>query len=847
MFAKFAVMKWTFYTIIYTYLIVFGSILTVHSVPADRRPIEVTQPDGSKLTILLKGDEFLHFAQTMDGYDLKQNKEGFYTYADRDTDGRLLSGTIIAREIKHRSASDHTFLSSVPKGVPFSNTVLNAAFSKRMRVAQRQHPALRSGMAGSELEGNNATIPPGLLSNYPRTGSPKSLVILVNFADSVFKPANSVSNFSSMLNQQGYNQNRHVGSVRDYYKFNSNGLFSPEFVVVGPVTIANPMAYYGENDKDGNDLRPAKMVFEACKKADNLVDFSQFDYDLDGFVDNVYIYYAGKGEADGGIENTIWPHSWSLVSSGDVLTLDGKKLDTYACSGELNGYTGQMTGMGTFTHEYSHILGLTDMYDVDYEKYNGEAFDINAWSLMAYGAYNNNSSTPPCLTLPERYFLGWATPIELNSTQAVTVHDFGSTNQGYVIKTTDDGEYFLIENRQKDKNSWDAYLPHHGMLIYHIDMRTNDSLTVNYWGNNYRVSINDMWQMNIVNALANHQCCDLEEADNMQIIYNGSNYLDYIASIDADPFPGTFGVNRFSDVTNPSMRTWNGTFVEKPLSAITESNGVIRFNFMDFSGFTKTPVTLAAETVAPYSFTASWNSILNATGYYIDVFTLDESVNPAVRTYIAGYQNKHVADTVLKINVKNDLTTYYYQIKATFNDKLFTAVSNIVSLRTTDGTPISLPATLLDEYSFKANWQRAGYASGYYLDVFSIDSNTGDTTWLNGYKNLYLTKNYFELNDLDDQTTYYYVIRGTNGSVISRSSAVMTALTSKASEIRIYAKDRNIVLKGMDKGGKVLVHTLDGLLVASANSSQIPVENSGIYLVTAYYNGKVKHLKLLVP
>ena len=829
-------MKKTFYTIIYVSLLVFGSLSTGYSMPADRKPIEVTQPDGTKLIILLKGDEYLHFAQTLDGYDLKQNKEGYYTYASRDAEGRMVSGDVIARNVSDRTAPEVTFLSTVKKEGSFSAQVLSSAFQKRMSMAQKNGVSLRS----------TQTIPPGLLHDYPRTGSPKSLVILVNFKDSVFKPANTTSAFDNMLNKPGFNENDHVGSVRDYYRFNSGGQFSPDYVVVGPVTVSNPMAYYGGNDADGNDLRPAKMVYEACKLADGFINFANFDYDSDGSVDNVYIYYAGKGEADGGSANTIWPHSWSLKESGDLLTLDGKRIETYACSGELSGRTGMMTGMGTFTHEYSHILGLPDMYDVDYEKYNGDAFDLNYWSLMAYGAYNNNSCAPPCMTLAERYLLGWSTPTELNSAQDVTLTDLGLTNNGYLIKTANSGEYFLLENRQWTKNIWDAFLPYHGMLIYHVDLRTDAQLSVDFLGKTLNLSPSDMWQSNVVNAMASHQCCDIEEADNQPLMYNGKNANAYIASITADPFPGTSSVHYFSDNTAPSMKTWNDAPLGKPISSITESNGVIHFKFMDLSGFTKTPNVLAAKAVGPYSFSAVWNSVENATGYYVDVFTQDFSVNPSVKTYLTGYQNKLVTDTFLTVHVANDLTTYYYQIKAT-NNTFFTPMSDSISLTTTDGTPVALPATLLDTYSFKANWQKSNYATGYYLDVFTIDSNTGDTTWLDGYKHFYLKKTYQELNDLDDQTTYHYMVRATNGTVTSRGSSVISTSTFKASEIMAYAKDRIIVLKGTDKGALVVLHSIDGRLVLSSYSNRIPVSEPGIYLISVVFNGKVRHLKLFVP
>jgi len=830
-------MKKTINTIIYVYLFTIGSISMVHSMPALPKPIEITQPDGSKLTILLKGDEYLHFTQTTDGYDLKQNKYGFYTYASRDTEGRLLSSDQIARNVDERSNSDVTYLSTVDKGLNFSGTVLNSALQKRMN----------SGFRGKSLLRGSTALPPGLLANYPRTGSPKSLVILVNFADSTFKATNTGTAFSDMLNKSGYNLNKHVGSVKDYYKYNSGGLFSPDFVVVGPVTISKPEAYYGGNDSLGNDLRPALMVYEACQKADGLVNFANFDADMDGTVDNVYIYYAGKGEADGGGDNTIWPHSWSLSSAQLNLTLDGKKISAYACSGELDGVTGKMTGMGTFTHEYSHILGLTDMYDVDYDNYNGETLDLNYWSLMAYGAYNNNSCTPPCLTLAERYLLGWATPVVLDSSQLVTLTDLGSTNNGYKIETGNSGEYFLLENRQLTNNIWDAYLPFHGMLVYHIDLRTDQSIAVNYWGTNYNFFMNEMWSYNVVNALARHQCCDIEEADNVALMYDGSNATSYLNNLKGDPFPGTAKITQFTDNTFPSMKTWSGSVLTKPITAITETNGVIQFKFMDFSGFNKSPKVLEAKYVWPFSFTAVWGAVINATGYYVDVFTLDLTKNPAEKIYLSGYQNVLVTDTSLSVSVPNDLTTYYYQVRATINNTLFTPMSDSAMVTTIDSKPIIGPATLVSKYSFKANWLTPIYSSGFYLDVFTIDTPSGDTTWVNGFHNFYLTKNYQTVNELDDQTIYQYRVRATNGVSTSRNSEAVTVTTTKASEILVYVKNRVLYLKGMDKGGRVEIYSTDGSVVRSSNVNHIPISKPGIYLITATINGKLKHFKLLVP
>jgi M6 family metalloprotease-like protein len=803
--------------------------------PALQKPIVVTQPDGTELTIVLKGDEFYHVTQSIDGYLLKENQAGFMTYARTDATGKLSYSDVVARNVDSRGLKDLEFLKTIHRTSLQSEILQQASLDGRLNRAFTSKTRLRS---------TNAP-PPGLLATYPTTGSPKSLVILVNFADSTLKPANTGNEFSKMLNQPGYDLNGHVGSVRDFYRFNSGGLFSPDFVVVGPVTVSKPMAYYGANDSLGNDLRPTEMIYEACQKAAGLVNYANFDYDNNGIVDNVYVFYAGKGEADGGVPNTIWPHSWNLSGAGFNLVLNGKRIDAYACSGELDGQTGKRTGMGTFTHEYGHILGLTDMYDVDYEKHNGEALDLNYWSLMAYGAYNNKACTPPCLTFAERFFLGWAQPVELDSTQDVTLTDLGTTNQGYIIKTSNPGEYFLLENRQRTTNVWDRFLPdstYHGMLAYHIDMRTDHEIAIDYWGTTYTVPMSDLWTYNVVNAIAGHQCCDIEEADNEALVYDGTNATDYKRSIGGDPFPGTSVKRQFSDITKPSMLTWDGNRLVKPLTEITETNGVIRFKFMDFSGFTKSPVILPPYTVGPYSFTAIWRSVINATSYKLNVYTLENDT----KQFLNGYTNLDVVDTFLTVNVANDLTTYYYEVLATNNNTLFTPRSDSIKLTTTDGTPVALTATKIDPFAFQANWKNSTYATGYYLDVFSIDKRSGDTTWINGYKNKLLIRTNLLLTELDDQTDYRYRVRGTNGRVVSRTSTEIPVRTAKASEILVYAKDRVLNLKGMDKGGTVVLHRPDGSRAYYSSVNQIVVDKPGVYLITTTIDGKEKHFKMLI-
>jgi len=826
---------WHQFTLI---LVFFGYSLYTLAIPAPRVLTTISQPDGSKISVWLKGDEYFHFAQSTDGYILLRNNRDFFTYAVKDSAGNLKPGTIIARNEDKRSLTDKLFLKSIQPELKFSETQINNALDKRVQRFSTQQQSLRSAMATGA----------GLINNYPTTGNPKSLVILVNFSDSVFKTPNPASTFSNMLNTVNYNEGFHVGSSRDYYKYNSGGRFVPDFVVVGPVNLPKPMSYYGGNDANGDDSHPAEMARDACQLAASMVDFSQFDYDNNNVVDNVYIFFAGKGEADGGVSNTIWPHSWGISGEGLSLTLNGKKIDAYACSAELKG-NGKRSGIGTFTHEYGHILGLTDMYDTDYEKYNGATFDLGEWSLMAYGAYNGSGCVPPCLTLLERKLLGWASPTEINSVNSVNLTDLGSTNKGFVINTDNVGEYFLLENRQPSLNPWDAYIPYHGMLIYHIDMRTDASITISDRGTTKTVTFANLWEMNMVNAVASHPCADIEEADDIRASYNSSNYL---TSLKGDPFPGYYGITSIKDETLPSMKTWNGVKLNKPLTNIVEDNAVISFDIRGGNTFNFPSKSLLALDVNPFRFTARWTRVKNATGYYLDVYKQETIAGKSVKTAITGYQNLLVKDTIQVVRVPKDKATYLYQVRAT-NNYTTTLNSDLMSVLTPDATPTALPASTIEPFSFTANWSSKKWATGYYLDVFTTDTVAGKViiSYLDGYQNKYLVDSTLYINELNDQSTYYYRIRASSSfsNVVyatSDNSNLIRLTTPKASAILPFVKNQSIYLMGMDPGASVRIFDPMGILRYTATTNCIPVKEKGIYLVETFFDGKRKIIKILV-
>jgi len=819
-------------------IILAGSWSTALAVPASKALTQITQPDGTRLSVYKRGDEYSHTTTTVDGYTLRADSLGIYRFAVINEKGDLVPGPHVASDPENRRPEVTTFLKSIQPGLRYSAGQRTAGLAKRLNLRTKTPTALRSA---STLNTSNL-----LINDFPLEGTVKALVILVNFSDVAFTTTSTYTAFNNLLNQSGYSESTHIGSVKDYYMYNSDSSFTPDFKLVGPITLTNTVAYYGGVNKDGDDIRPREMVREACQAVDGQVDFSEYDVNNDGIVENVYVVYAGKGEADGGDATTIWPHSYSLTGSYS-LTLDGKKIVRYACSAELDG-TGKTTGIGDITHEFGHILGLPDFYDVDGSD-NGEAFDLDAWSLMAYGSYNANGTVPPSLTLLERYLLGWTTPIELQQPVSPILPPLVTSNKGFIVHTANSNEFFLLENRQQIKDTWDQYIPYHGMLVYHVDARNDASITFNYYGNTQTWTFEDLWQGNMVNAIASHNCADIEEADKAGTLYTGSNSVAYVNGLKGDPFPGSTGKTTFTDNTQPAMKAWSGLNTEKPITSITELvGGDVRFLFMGGKSFLPSPEMLQPEFVYPFSFSATWQSVEDVTGYRLTVSYLDTSSGDSVAVSLPDYTNVLLTDTNLVVYVPNDNTTYHYQVTAT-NDFIDSSPSATQTVTTPYFKPVVKTASDLHFLHFKANWKAEPWATGYYLTVFEVDTVFGTDTVMNplpAYTNILTTDTSFLIEDTDNDRAYSYTIRVTDSQAISRSSDLMTLTTPSASDIYVYYRDGYVYIKGIDAGSTITLYGQDGRIRQTSNSPVFKALQKGLFIAKAMFKNRQRFVKVLV-
>lgn len=335
-------------------------------------------------------------------------------------------------------------------------------------------------------------------------GSKRGLIILMEFPNLKFINKNKngkTFDVHDMWNDVANKENLKAvngvlvnGSIRDYFVAQSYGKFAIDFDVKGPYTAKNKYAYYGRNVDYGGvsfDDRPYELIIEACKAADPEVDFKDYDWDEDGEVDQVYVVYAGHGEASYDDPELIWPHE-SIISghTGAPLTLQGMTIDTYACGNELDS-SDRIFGIGTICHEFSHCLGLPDVYDIEY---SGETETPGQFDLMDAGNYNGDGWYPAGYSAFERFFCGWLEPRRVGSVadvgelQPLHLHPDAAIIEQFEGSTN----YYLVENRVKE--SWDKFLPSHGLIAWHInyDLEVWKKNRVNVDPNNMGITIVDL-------------------------------------------------------------------------------------------------------------------------------------------------------------------------------------------------------------------------------------------------------------------------------------------------------------------------------------------------------------------
>lgn len=788
-------------------LIFFLVICVLHSgfsSPAYPRKTKFTQPDGSTITITLKGDERTKWAVTSDGYTLLSNSEGYFEYAIADSRGYMVPSGVKAKDVEKRTSEDKEILSKTKKGLFYS---------------KEQQQMLKSIYAIKTKEASKA---------FPTTGNRKLVCILMGFKDKAF--TKTQADFNNLFNQVNYSTNGATGSVKDYYLENSYGQFNLTVTVAGPYTASQNMSYYGANDASGNDVKPEVLVTEAVTAADAAVNYADFDNDNDGYVDGVYVIYAGYGEESGAPANTIWAHAWEIPAQ----TLDEKIITSYSCSSELMGTSGStMTSIGVICHEFGHVLGAPDYYDTNYET-GGEFLGTGDWDLMASGSWNNDGITPAHHNAYTKVMVyGWGTATTLSDGTSVTIPESKTNaNAFYRVNTATNNEYYLIENRQQ--TGFDAYIPGHGLVIYHV---SKDVLS--------HYSSND------INAKAPQHMYPVCASATTNPSSTASTYGDINSG--GCPFPGTSNKTSFTDATTPSMKSWLGVATNKPITNISEnsSTGVITFDFD--GGNTGNPTNFSAVTANESQIDLSWAksenrdvvvaySTSSTFGSLVDgnTYTVGQSINGGGTILYQGDA------TSFNHTGLNSNTTYYYKAWTKLTSTPTYSLGTVTQAKTACPGILTLPLSenfntgdhsgcwsIVDNQGNGQVWQIGSITnglSGTYLYLNSDGYGSGNTQNADfispavnttGLTSVTISfKHYFKV-EAGETATFSYSLDGTNWVQIDKWTTSTTNPANYKKILTEVANKPSVRFKWNYKGTWGWFWCIDDISIAETSASDV--------------------------
>ena len=537
------------------FLLIFALVATSSfASKANSLPVVVSQPDGTMLTVLLQGDENISWYTTTDGMLLVKRGNGYYV-AQVKADGSLAASSLLAHGPAMRGTEETNMmlLQDKTKFAKYSSKLLGQ--SGELPVTE-----WTNGVTRKMKIRDDSTL-------FPHMGSPKALVILVEFTDTTFTLPDPKASFNDYLNNEtgnivdrGHGENRNAKGVKGYFKDMSFGQFTPQFDVVGPVKLSHPLRYYGA----GND-NMSRLIPDACSAVNDSVDFSQYDSNGDGYVDLVYVIYAGHSESEAGNStDDIWPKS----GYSDFGTFDGKKVYRYGVNNELNGRETSknklINGIGLFCHEFSHTMGLPDIYATSGAPgYNKDNFGMEFWDLMDGGEYVHSGRFPTAYTSWELEVMGWMNVDTLTDTAHVVLRTIDSKGDSArsckIVNPSVKNEAIYLQNIQN--KGWNYYLPGHGLLVYRVSYASDDVNFADNPNNGFRPRIVCIPADGKLGAIADY--ADDSTPDN------------YYADMAGDTYPGTSNVSSIASFT-----MYSGDALDRPILNIKEDGTLVSFDYL---------------------------------------------------------------------------------------------------------------------------------------------------------------------------------------------------------------------------------------------------------------------------
>ena len=538
---------------IFVYLMLCS--LTTWAAKAVSIPVQVRQADGSVITVILRGDEHINWYTTLDGVLLVQGADNNYYIGKVEKSGNLIATQQLAHEALTRSQAERNLIAKQDKEKFFAYVNKIAEESEN---AYNNSPLTRGPIVDSGYGG---------VPYFPHTGSPKALVILAEFQDTTFTIQDTKKVFTNYLMNEGhfsdtrYGQNQNYKGVRGYFKDCSYGQFTPIFDVVGPVKLRRPQAVYGA----GSDNIKA-LIEDACSAVDGMINFADYDANNDGIVDLVYVIYAGHSANIGGNKTTdIWPKSGTVTISKK---LDGKNIRRYGVSNELAGLENKtkdketINGIGLFCHEFSHTLGLPDIYAYRTSAENQDDQGMEFWDLMDGGTGVRGGRVPASYLAWEREVMGWMKIDELK--ENCEINNLKSIDNGgkayKIVNPKNSNEYIVLQSIQKGpwNQGWGDGTYGKGLLAYRVSYPYN-KVNVFDFPNNVK------GKPRVIPIPADGKILAAANA--------GGSLNTYIQQLNGDPYPYN-GNNKIDKFT-----MYDGTILKRSISDIVENDAERHVSF----------------------------------------------------------------------------------------------------------------------------------------------------------------------------------------------------------------------------------------------------------------------------
>ncbi|MDR1739420.1 MAG: M6 family metalloprotease domain-containing protein [Bacteroidales bacterium] len=803
-------------------LSVFGEVFAR---PMPPYPVEITQGDGTIVTVQFFGDEKLHTVKSLDGYTLIKNSNLDLVFAIKDAKGNLQPSNILYRgqDLSAYSIADKAAIAALDKGLTYSK--------EQVEIAKKVWTVIENADGKSNIDkapgASKATAP----VVTPVVGNKTVVVILAEFRDTKF--IYSKEEFELWANQIGYSANGATGSVRDFFYENSYGKLEVAFTLVGPVTSSRNASYYASED------RWQDWAKEVVQLADSLVDFSQF-----AINDNLpfyHIIFAGHASQ----YSSIWPHKWILYPA---LTLDGVRISTYSCSEELEGGRGSMmAGIGAFCHEVTHSFGSPDYYDVDYNYSGGEYDGTGIWDCMSGGTYNNESKTPPHINMLQKILFGWVNPVQLYAPRTVTdMPNSVDSAMAYFVKVNNNGEMYLFENRQK--KNFDSFVPGSGLLVYHVHPGALSG--------------------NVDNTTHPQQCYVVAAGRSTAIPTASPSSYGLINSASA-VFPGSKNKTSFTESTSPRMFSWEGSsgiaIENKPITDIVHNadNRTVSFRFRGGADLPTRGIdldrtdTFFFNNVSFGSTAAKCDVVVNSIG------TLETG---ALKIALSGKDAAAfiLSDTILEsipafglstfsisVASRSELGTYFATVTVSGDSITSPQSFNLqVNLVKASGSPVTTPVlankthnkitVFASEIMTPATEQVVEYNIGLSINTYSVIGDWQSDTVFDG---LELGTRYYVFARSVENNYYKNGIANKSVAIITDSlpSAVEDLFLAGKGGLQAWSSDGMLYVKGLIAGERWQIYSVSGILlysgtavgnnVISVKLPLLPLPEHGVYII----------------